>query len=107
LIIVYGSLTLRPYLRAGTGPLRVIVLEHGVVTMGKMAQILKDAVEEVSNLSVADQEKIGRDLLSHVEKLRRLRVEIDNGIHSLDAGRGRELDIEEFLDKMNARHGGS
>jgi hypothetical protein len=107
LIIAYGSLTLCPTGEQEQASLRVIVLKDGGVTMGEVAQILKDAVEEVSNLPVADQEEIGRDLLSHVEKLRRLRVEIDKGIHSLDAGHGRELDIEEFLDKMNARHGGS
>ena len=36
-----------------------------------------------------NQEQIGRTLLSHVEKLRALRAEIDKGIRSLDAGRGR------------------
>jgi hypothetical protein len=50
--------------------------------------------------------KIGRELLSHLEKLRRLRVEIDKGIQSLDAGRGKALDIEGFLRDVNARHGG-
>jgi hypothetical protein len=74
--------------------------------MGTMAKTLMEAMEEISNLPEADQEKIGRELLSHLERLRRLRVEIDKGIRSLDAGRGKALDIESFLRDMNARHGG-
>ena len=74
--------------------------------MGAMAKILREAVEEISDLPEADQEKIGRGLLSHLEKLRRLRVEIDKGIKSLDAGRGKALDIEGFLRDVNARDGG-
>jgi len=74
--------------------------------MGAMSKFLREAMEEISNLPEADQEKIGRELLSHLEKLRRLRVEIDKGIQSLDAGRGKALDIEGFLRDVNARHGG-
>jgi hypothetical protein len=40
----------------------------------------------VANLPNADQEQIARRLLSHVARLRQLRVEIDKGIRSLDAG---------------------
>jgi hypothetical protein len=75
--------------------------------MGTMTKKLKDAMEEVSNLPEADQEKIGQDLLSPVEKLQRLRIEIDKGIRSLNAGEGRELNIEEFIRDANARHGGA
>jgi hypothetical protein len=39
--------------------------------------------------------------------LRRLREEIDKRIRSLDAGEGKPLDIEEFLEQQNARYGGS
>jgi len=73
--------------------------------MGAIVKVLRDAIEEMSNLPDADQEAIGRDLLSHVEKLRSLRLEIDKGIRSLDEGGGTTLDIEEFLRKANARHG--
>jgi len=75
--------------------------------MGDMTKVLKEAIDEVSALPEADQEKIGRGLLSHVEKLRRLRAEIDKGIRSLDAGKGKELDIEDFIRKAHARHGGT
>jgi hypothetical protein len=46
-------------------------------------------------------------LLSHVEKLRHLRAEIDKGIRSLDAGEGKPLDIQDFLRRKNERHGRS
>jgi len=68
-----------------------------------MAKVLKDALDEVATLPEADQEKIGRGLLSHVEKLRQLRGEIDKGIRSLDRGEGKELNIEEFIRQRHGR----
>jgi hypothetical protein len=44
-----------------------------------MVRTLDIALSKVSNLPGADQEQIGRRLLSHVEKLRHLRTEIDKG----------------------------
>jgi hypothetical protein len=72
-----------------------------------MVRTLEIAIAEVSNLPDADQEQIGQRLLSHVEKLRQLRVEVDKGIRSLDAGDGRPLDVEDFLARQNERHGRS
>ena len=72
-----------------------------------MVRTLEKAIAEVSNLPDADQEQIAQQLLSHVEKLRRLRAEIDKGIRSLDAGEGKPLDIEDFLRQQNERHGRS
>jgi hypothetical protein len=46
-------------------------------------------------------------MLSHIEKLRRLRAEIDKGIRSLDAGEGKPLNVENFLRQLNERHGRS
>ena len=74
--------------------------------MSDMSKILQDAVAEVTSLPESDQETIGRQLLSHVEKLRRLRAEIDKGIRSLEAGEGRELNISEFIRDKTQRHGG-
>jgi hypothetical protein len=62
-----------------------------------MVRTLEQAIAEVECLPATDQEQIGRTLLSHVEKLRALRAEIDKGIRSLDAGEGRESSIEEFI----------
>jgi hypothetical protein len=72
-----------------------------------MVRTLEIAIAEVSNLPDADQEQIGPRLLSHVEKLRQLRTEIDKGIRSLDAGEGKPLDIDGFLRSKNERHGRS
>jgi hypothetical protein len=66
-----------------------------------MVKTLEQAMKELSALPAADQEQIGRQLLSHVEKLRQLRAEIDKGVRSLDAGEGRPLDIEDFLRREN------
>jgi hypothetical protein len=70
-----------------------------------MMKTLEQAIAEVTNLPDADQEQIGRKLLSHVEKLRQLRADIDQGIRSLDAGEGRPLDVEGFLRQMNKGDG--
>ena len=70
-----------------------------------MVKTLEQAFAEVSNLPDADQEQIGRKLLSHVEKLKVLRRDIDEGIRSLDAGEGRPLDIEELLRQKNQTRG--
>ena len=72
-----------------------------------MVRTLEQAIAQISRLPAADQENIGRRLLSHVEKLNSLRGEIDKGLHSLDAGKGRDLDIEDFLRKKNSSHGGA
>lgn len=70
-----------------------------------MTRTLQQAIAEVASLPDADQEQIGRKLLSHVEKLRRLRAEIDKGTHSLDAGLGQELDVESLIRRKNEKHG--
>ena len=72
-----------------------------------MVKTLELAIAEVANLPDADQEQIGRRLLSHVEKLRKLRAEADKGIRSLDRGEGKPLDVEEFLREKNERYGGA
>jgi hypothetical protein len=73
----------------------------GVLYWG-ITKILEQAVAELSNLPAADQEEIGRKLLSHVERLRQLRAEIDKRVRSLEAAEGRELDIEGFIRRKNA-----
>ena len=70
-----------------------------------MVKTLEQAIAQISRLPDADQEEIGRKLLSHVEKLNVLRAEIDKGIRSLDAGKGSSLDIEDFLRRKNSGRG--
>jgi hypothetical protein len=66
-----------------------------------MVKTLEQAIAEVERLPAEDQEQIGRTLLSHVEKLRALRREIDKGIRSLDAGQGRTSSIDDFMRQKN------
>jgi hypothetical protein len=69
-----------------------------------MVRTLERAIAEVANLPEAIQEKIGRELLAHVEKLRNLRADLAKGIRSLDAGRGKELDIEDLIKRARRRN---
>ena len=62
-----------------------------------MSKTLEEAIAEVTALPDADQEQIGRQLLTHVEKLRRLREDLDEGIRSLDAGQGSTFSVDEFI----------
>ena len=72
-----------------------------------MTKVLEDAIAEVARLPEADREKIGRELLAHVERLRALRSDLAVGLGSLDQGRGAELDIGEVIDRARRQHGGS
>ncbi len=75
--------------------------------MRPMVKALEQAIAEIATLPDAEQEEIGRRLLSHMQKLRQLREEIDKGIQSLEAGEGKPLDISEFLGHLHGRDGGS
>jgi hypothetical protein len=70
-----------------------------------MVRALEQAMAEIATFPDADQEEIGRRLLSHVERLRRLREEIDRGIRSLETGEGKPLDIADFLNQQHRRDG--
>ena len=63
----------------------------------EMVKTFERAIAEVAALPDDDQEQIGRQLLTHVEKLRRLRAELDKSAHSLDAGKGTTFSVEEFI----------
>ena len=83
-----------------------------------MVRALELAVEALGSLPAADQERMGRQLLSYIEKLLRLRIEVEKGFRALDdeafrasltkAGfaplRARsEASIKEFVDADRAR----
>jgi hypothetical protein len=70
-----------------------------------MTNALKEAIAEVETLPEAAQQKIGQELLLHVDKVRRLRSELEKGIRSLDHGEGRGLDIEDVIKRGRAQHG--
>ena len=69
-----------------------------------MVKTLARAVAEAESLPEAAQEKIGRELLAHIEKLRSLRGDIEEGVRSLDAGGGKELDIESVIKRARGRN---
>ncbi len=62
-----------------------------------MVKTLQRAMAQIAALPDADQEEIEQQLLSHIEKLRSLRAELDKGIRSLDAGQGTTFGVEEFI----------
>ncbi len=72
-----------------------------------MVRTLEQAIAQISRLPDADQEQIGRKLLTHVEKLRAIRIEIDKGTQSLDEDEACILDVEAFLREKNSRHSGA
>jgi hypothetical protein len=86
---------------------RFFLSRPGSVITDFMVKALEQAIAEIATLPDAEQERIGRRLLSHMRKLRRLREEIDRGIRSLETGEGKPLDIAEFLDQQHERNGGS
>jgi len=69
-----------------------------------MVKTLERAIAEVERLPSDMQEKIGRELLAHVEKLRALRADLAKGIRSLDEGAGRELDVEDVVRRARTRN---
>ena len=62
-----------------------------------MTKLLERAMAEASALPDTIQDQIGSELLAHIEKLSRFRADLDAGLRSLDAGAGRELDIEALI----------
>ena len=71
-----------------------------------MTKLFEQAAAEVARLPESEQDRIGRELISHVEKLRRLRADIDKAIGSLDSGKGREVDIDAVIARARSRHAG-
>ena len=70
-----------------------------------MAKAVETAIEALRSLPERDQERMGRQLLWHIEKLLALRLEIDKGSHALDQAAGDALDVDEFLRRQNEHHG--
>jgi hypothetical protein len=70
-----------------------------------MVKTLEKAIAEIGQLPDAAQEQIGQQLLDHLERLRRLRADIREGIASLDAGLGQEVDIEELITQKTKAYG--
>jgi hypothetical protein len=69
-----------------------------------MTNAFQEAIAEVQRLPAAARDKIGEELLLHVDKLRRLRAKLEKGTQSLDRGEGRELHIADVLKRARAQH---
>jgi hypothetical protein len=69
-----------------------------------MTRVLREAIAKVEALPEADQDRIARELIDYLDKLNALRADVQKGIRQLDAGEGRELNIEEFLREMRAQY---
>ena len=69
-----------------------------------MTKALKEAIAEIARLPEAAQEKIGEDILLHLDKLCRLRSKIEKGVQSLDRGEGREISIDDIIKRARAHH---
>lgn len=72
-----------------------------------MVKTLELAILKAATLSEAAQEQLARELLDRIESLEQLRAELDIGIQQLDAGLGKELDIEEVIRKARASYAGT
>ena len=90
--------------RHDRGRARPVENRQQYAILRSMTKALKEAVAEIERLPDADQEKIGRQVLHHVEKLRVLRADIDLGLRSLDARKGKELDMRDVISRAHARH---
>lgn len=74
-----------------------------VVNMEETALDL--AINKAHALPKDAQEQIGRDVLLRIEKLERLRADLEIGIDQLDAGEGKEFDMNDFVARARAKHG--
>ena len=70
-----------------------------------MITVLREAIAKVEALPEAEQDRIARELIDYLDKLSALRAEVEIGIRQLDAGEGRELDIEDVIRQAREEHG--
>jgi hypothetical protein len=69
-----------------------------------MVKPLELAFSKAAALPEAAQEKIGREVINYIDKLNALRADIESSIRQLDAGEGRELDIDDVLRRARKAH---
>jgi len=61
------------------------------------------AFTALASLPERDQDRMGQQLLTYIDRLLALRAEIDRGVFA--TGEGETLDIEDFLRQQHERHG--
>jgi hypothetical protein len=72
--------------------------------MRVMVKTLELAIRKAASLPEAAQEQLGRELLERIDTLDELRTEIEVGIRELDAGMGKELDVEDVIRQARNEH---
>jgi hypothetical protein len=70
-----------------------------------MTKVLQEAIAEIAQLPKPAQDRIGQELLLHVDKLRQLRAKLEKGAESLDRKEGRKLDIDDIIERAHAQYG--
>jgi hypothetical protein len=70
-----------------------------------MTNALKHAFEKAAELPPAAQEQIGEELLLHVKKVSRLRLQLETAVHSLDHNGGQVLKMADVIKRARARYG--
>lgn len=70
-----------------------------------MTKMLEKAMAKVAALPAEAQEKIGAELLAHVEKVERLRGSLQSGLASLDRNEGTAIDMREAVERARREHG--
>src|SRR5437660_5187644 len=70
-----------------------------------MVRTLEIAISKAAELPEAAQEQLGREMLERIDALGELRTAIEIGVRQLDAGEGKELDIEKVIAQARREHG--
>ena len=68
------------------------------------AKILETAMSMAVTLPEPIQERIGQQLLAHIEALEALRADLQAGVDQLDAGQGQTFDIESIIETARREH---
>jgi hypothetical protein len=69
------------------------------------AENLRKVLTKAAALPAADQERVARNLDAYLDDLATLRGMIDEAGRSLDAGEGKEINIDAFLARLRADAG--
>ena len=72
--------------------------------MPGMVRTLEIAISKAAELPEAAQEQLGREMLERIDALAELRAAIEVGVRQLDAGEGKELDIEAVIGQARREH---
>jgi phage shock protein A len=69
-----------------------------------MVRTLEIAISKAAELPEAAQEQLAREMLERIDSLAELRAALEVGVRQLDAGEGKEHDIEEVIGRARRKH---